>query len=494
MPHSPRPLEAAAALGLKSGICVALAALVCACAPDLGPRPSLLAPSALKTDRSFAVQTAAEWPKDAWWSAYGDAELSRLIALGLKDSPTVAEAAGRLRTAGGYAGEAEAQSRPSLFAQGAVQDYLQSKNVGFPAFIQPLLPGSFHPLGAVNLDFAYNLDLFGKQRALVAAASSEAEAASADYAEARLSLSTAIAAAYADLRRLQAERAQSAALLKVRQDVVALVAARTENGIETRGELKTQAVNIPAARLDLANLDRQIALARNQIAALIGKGPDDGLDIAPPDAAPKLSALAAPADLPAALLGRRPDVVAARLRAKAAAKRITAANADFYPNVNLTGAIGYQSLGLGAMFDKASRMGQFGPALTLPIYSGGAAKAGYQAAFGQAETAAAAYDPTLVMAVKDVADALVNRRAVEAQLGDARQALAHAEEADALMKDRVRAGIANRTSSLATEAAVLIQKRSVTDLESLAFAYDVALVRALGGGYVEQNPRSKTAG
>ena len=62
------------------------------------------------------------------------------------------------------------------------------------------------------------------------------------------------------------------------------------------------------------------------------------------------------------------------------------------------------------------------------------------------------------------------------------------------MKDRVRAGIANRTSSLATEAAVLIQKRSVTDLESLAFAYDVALVRALGGGYVEQNPRSKTAG
>ena len=146
------------------------------------------------------------------------------------------------------------------------------------------------------------------------------------------------------------------------------------------------------------------------------------------------------------------------------------------------------------MFDKASRMGQFGPALTLPIYSGGAAKAGYQAAFGQAETAAAAYDQTLVLAVKDVADALVNRRAVEAQLGDARQALAHAEEADALMKDRVRAGIANRTSSLATEAAVLIQKRSVTDLESLAFAYDVALVRALGGGYVEQNPRSKTAG
>ncbi len=480
------------AVGEKFGAAPALTALVMlglsvsACAPNLGPRPSPATDALLAASQSLnapADTAARTWPSDAWWTGYGDPVLNALVERGLKDAPTLQQAAARMRLAAGVTGQARAAGSALIYSQAGVGEYLQSKNLGFPPFIQPLLPGSLHPLGSVNLDFAYNLDLFGKQHALIAAATSEAEASKADYAQARLAVASSIVAAYADLRRLEADRASAQVLLEVRRKTVALVAERAHEGLDTRTELKTQSINIPAAEQEVARLDQQIGLARDQIAALIGAGPDAGLQIpsASPDHAVTLHSL--PAELPAALLGRRADIVAAKYRVQAARKRITAAKADYYPNINLAAAVGYQSLGLSTLFDQASRTGNMGPALTLPIFSGGAANGGYRVAAANTDLAVATYNETLTLALKDVSDALVNQKALAEQRQAAQRGVAQAREAFVLTEARAKAGLASEIAVLGAQAALIGQERQLADLDGLALTYDVALVRALGGGY-----------
>ena len=123
-----------------------------------------------------------------------------------------------------------------------------------------------------------------------------------------------------------------------------LLRQRFAQQLENTGAVSEAESRTHAAEADLDRIDGQIALARNQLAALVGKGPDRGLDI-PLPANPKLQAFGIPANLSADLIGRRPDIVAARLRADGASKRIDVAHADFYPNINLTGYAGYQALG-----------------------------------------------------------------------------------------------------------------------------------------------------
>ena len=269
-----------------------------------------------------------------------------------------------------------------------------------PAFV----PKGYNGIGQVTLDFNWELDFWGKNRKAVAAAASEARASQADVEEARLVLSTAIASAYADFSRLWAERDVAVRAAQSRQETLDLVTRRVNDGADTRGELE-QAVAGPAtARADLASIDEQIALSRNQIAALMGEGPDRGLSIARPRAA-ALKAFGLPPTLAADLVGRRPDLAAARWRAEATASRIGVAKAQFYPDINLAAYIGYQSLGLSKLFAAGSGIGQVGPAVTLPIFEGGRLRANLRGARADYEVAVASYDQTLTQALHDVADA-----------------------------------------------------------------------------------------
>jgi outer membrane protein TolC len=145
------------------------------------------------------------------------------------------------------------------------------------------------------------------------------------------------------------------------------------------------------------------------------------------------------------------------------------------------------------MFKTPSVMGQFGPAIHLPIFNGFSGMATYRGAEGQYQESVAAYNQTLVLALKDVADAAVSIRTIHAQLADARQALTHNEEAWRIAKARYQGGLSPYLSVLVSENALISQKRLVADLEGLAFTYDIALVRALGGGYQSAASPAPTA-
>ncbi len=450
----------------------------CAALPKSERLPALIDPAALGSERSFATGTRA-WPADDWWVGYGDAQLDRLMTEALAGSPDLATARARLDKAKAVLSGVSAALAPSISANGSAAETKQSYNNGFPA---QFVPKGYRDGGRITLDFSYEIDFWGKNRAAIAAATSDARAAQAEEAQARLILTTNVAAAYADLARSYAERDVAKRAAQSREETLALVGRRVANGLDTRGELSAAAAGPAAARADLGAIDEEIALTRLQLAAFVGAGPDRGAVIARPVEA-KLAPQGLPSRLAAELIGRRPDLIAARQRAKAAAKRIHQSAAAFYPNLNLTAFIGYQSLGLANLLASGSGIGQAGPAISLPIFEGGRLRANLRGAQADYAVAVAAYNATLIEALRSVAAATTQQRALASRLKDSREALTADEDAYRIARLRYEGGLSNYQGVLLVEEHVLQSRRLVVDLKARAFALDIQLIRALGGGF-----------
>lgn len=483
----PHPLRRAGGIkgGARNGAALALLLLLGACAPNLGDKPVPQDPASFATAESFKAP-AADWPQQDWWKSYGDPQLDGLIEEALKDSPSLKIAAARVRAAEAEAGIAEADLWPTLNASGSLQENELSSNQMGKSF-RAAIPKGWHHMASLSAGLSYELDLFGKNRAALAAATSAAEAVKADEAEARLQLSTAVATVYADLVQLYAERNLAAEAVQQRQQSAELVRQRFNHHLESEAELAQAEAQVSAALTQADVVERLIANTRNQLAALLGKGPDRGLSITPPAHAAVLQPAGLPPHLAADLIGRRPDLVAARKRAEAAASAIDVANANFYPNVDLVGNFGVMTLDAKTLLTASSEMGSFGPAITLPLFDYGRLTGIYTKARADYDAAVAAYDMTLTGALRDVANAYTNRRSAETELRHARDTLASANKSYAVVKARYGNGLARYIDVLSAETSLIQQRRTVADLEANAFASDVALVRALGGAAITQN-------
>ncbi|GAA0543189.1 NodT family efflux transporter outer membrane factor (OMF) lipoprotein [Rhizomicrobium palustre] len=452
-----------------------------ACVPDLGPRPELATPAKFDSAQSLSAETAA-WPENAWWKSFGDAALDQLIADALKDSPDLKMAAARVKASEGVADVYGSLLWPTVEGNATFMETEITQNIGFPAMFQPYLPKGFHNAALLTLGMQYQLDLFGKNRANFAAALSTAEAAKAEQEEARLQISAGVAALYAALTQIEADGATADEAIRIRSESLTLVEKRFAAGLENEASRSQARALVEAAKVQKEAVNAANARVRHAIAALIGKGPDYGLQIKVMRAHP-LRSSGLPQKLSLDLIGRRPDLVAARAYAEAAAKGIDAAEANFYPNIDLTGLYGFGTLDAKSLLKSSSEMAGIGPALRLPIFDYGRNTGIYRAAGAKYEAAVALYDKTLGNALRDVADAYSNRKALEGELSHARNALSESENAYRVIRTRYQAGMARYLDVLAVEDRLLVQRMAVADFEAQAFAYDIALIRALGGGY-----------
>lgn len=453
----------------------------CATVPDIGPKPVPAAAESLESGASFAGATG-QWPAEGWWQGFGDVQLDTLIAEGLKGSPDVAIAAARVRAADAMAQQAGAALLPRVGAEASVGETQQSKNLGIPP---QFVPDGIQDTGHIAATFSFDLDLWGKNRAALAAATSEAEAARVDEAQARLMLTTGIALAYADLAGYYHALDVANDAVRVRTASADLSGERARAGIENQASQRQAESRAASAKADVVALEEAIATTRNRIAALVGAGPDRGLSITRPTMAHP--ALGLPRNAGIDLIGRRPDIVAARLRSEAAAKRIDVARADFYPNISLSALVGLQSLGLSNLFKSGSEYGNGGAAISLPVFEGGRLQGRYRGSRADYDVAVATYDRTLIGALRDVADIVAQRAAAERQLVGRREALTAAAEASKLADLRYRAGLSNQIVQLTAEDSLVALSRAVADLEARQLTLDIALIRALGGGYRASN-------
>lgn len=471
-----------AALSAVAGALASGALALGGCAPDLGPMPAVRALPTLATARSFSGP-ASPWPQDAWWTVYGDPQLDALEGEAMTGAPDLAVAAARLRQAQALVERNTATGKPQISAEGSSQTTRQSLNEGFPDAFKSFLPAGWHTQTRAAVDLDWNLDFFGANRARIAAATSTARAQEAEGAAARLQLTTAVAAAYAELARLYDERDATEEALQVRRQSFGLVQQRLANGLSTRGELSQALAGIPVSQGDLKAIDLSILDQRHAVAALLGEGPDRGLLIARPHTT-ALRPPGLPADAGVALVGRRPDLAAARLRAEAAASRTKGARRDYYPNVTLSGSYGLASLGVDTFLRHDSHVGALGPAVTLPIFEQGRLEGAYRQSRGEYDEAVASYNRALAVALRDVADAAAGQTSIAAQLVDAQASFAASRDAYRVATLRYTGGLSPYLNVLTAESSLIQSRRAVADLQGQALAQDVALVRALGGGYV----------
>ena len=461
------------ALSNFAAVLIAGSALAgCAAMP---PASQLAQPRALDA----APANDAAFPADTWWTAYSDPGLDALIAQGLANSPDMAIAAARIRAADGVARQAGAAALPTLGVDAAVGGNKQSYNMGIPA---QFVPHGVVDTGRISGTLGLDLDLWGRNRAALSAASGEGAAARVDGAQARLLLTSAIALAWGDLAQLYATRDVAARQAEVLAETERLTETRRASGIDSGIDLNLARARHAGAQQALAALDEAIAISRNRIAALVGAGPDLSATLPMPRAGLTAST-AIPAELPASLVARRPDLAAALLRTEAAAQRVKVARLDFYPDINLSAVVGLQSLGIAQLFDSGSTYANFGPAIRLPLFEGGRLRGRYDSAAAGYEEAVARYDQSLLGALREVADTLESRRDLAGRLASARAADAAAQEAARLVALRRAQGIASQLQVLAAEDTALSARRLVVELEARAYLLDVMLTKALGGGF-----------
>jgi NodT family efflux transporter outer membrane factor (OMF) lipoprotein len=467
---------------------VAATALLSACASmgDAKSHSKIIEPARLGLTDSAA--DAASWPAADWWTGFGDPQLTRLIETAQAGNPSIKVAEARVRLAQQAEALARAATGPSVSVNATATRERLSENYIYP----PPLGGSTVTDGRVALDFSYEFDFWGKQRAALESALKRAAASQAESDSAKLVLAVSVASTYLHLQRGYDELAIDREELKQREAVVALLKLRIERGLDNRGEIDPQAGSVSSARQELAAAQENIDILKHQLAALTGTGPYTEADLERPsvDADP---ALALPQSLPADLLGRRPDIIAQRLRIEASAQDIAAARAAFYPNLDLTAFFGVQAIGTSKLFDIGSRTYGVGPALHLPVFNTGSLRADLGAKYAQYDLAVEQYNQTVIDAAHEVADQGTALRSIAVQRQATKESLRSFQKAYDLNLLRYRKGLTNYLTVLNGESALFIQKRVDAQLRERQLQTSVNLIRALGGGYAPSLVASVTS-
>jgi NodT family efflux transporter outer membrane factor (OMF) lipoprotein len=360
------------------------------------------------------------------------------------------------------------------------------------ALVPPPYGGSWQTENKGLLSASYDFDLWGKNREALRAAISQLQASEADAQVVKLTLTTSIARTYNQLARLYALRDIAQQEVARREQIERITAGRIATGLDTEVERKTAQANLATSRAALKALDGQILTTRYQIAALLGAGPDRGLQLAQPTLGPG-DDVRLPDNLPADLVSRRPDIVASRWRVDAMTHDVKEAKAEFYPDINLSAAIGLDAFGFGRFLTAASRTASVGPAIHLPIFDAGELRANLKGRYADFDYAVATYNQTLVTALSEVATQLAGVRSTDAQLVDAQAAQDAARKADELAVIQYNAGLTNQLTVLNADVNALSADQAVANLRMDRRDKQIALASALGGGFVDTSNSEQEA-
>ncbi|WP_324727469.1 efflux transporter outer membrane subunit [Pseudomonas chlororaphis] len=442
----------------------------------------------LKAGQSLSGVTLspAAWPKSDWWKSLGDPQLDGLIREALHDSPDMQIASARAHQASAAAYAADAARMPTLDASGSASRSRLSRSQ------DPRGQGdNYSTLRSLTGTFNYTFDLWGGQRDTWEAALGQARAAEIDRQAAQLTLAADVARAYSDLGQAHIVHDLADEDLKRTRQMLELSQKRLSSGIDSQYQYQQTESLEASSEASLIDAEKNLQSAKIALAVLLGKGPDRGNDIARPKVL-QTSAVALPSVLPAELLGRRPDLVAARWRVEAASKSIDAGKTNFYPNLNLSAAAGTQALLGDAMFGSASRFFNIAPTVSLPIFDGGRLRADLDARDADYDLAVAQYNKSLVTALGDVSDTISQLRDIGRQIAAQQHATDIAQDSYDTVVQRYGSGIGNYLDVLSIEQQLLQAQRQLATLNAQQIDLSIQLMQALGGGFQTDNLAAAT--
>jgi NodT family efflux transporter outer membrane factor (OMF) lipoprotein len=461
----------------------ALAAVLAACVPNTQNTQQMVAAPEMGL-RGPSMPVATEW-----WRAWADPQFDGLVRKALTGNPRLAEAIARVTAAQASTAAARGDLLPRVTLDGNEQWQRFSNRFIYP----PPYGGGHYWMGSVQSNLSWDIDFWGRQRALIAQAQAGADAAALDVAAARLALTGALAEAYVGLDRAYELLDIADRTVEQRTRLLELARKRVAAGLDSRIEEKQAEGQLAEAKVGRQRAISERENAVHAIAALTGQGGDAYAGVTRPQIDPQ-AVLPLPEALPADLLSRRPDILAARLRVDAAFSGQKAAKAAFYPNVNLAAFAGFQAIGLSHLVSGDAGVYGVGPAVHLPLFDA-RLKPNYEGATAEIDVAIAGYNGAVVSAVQQVADRLSNIDSLRLELVDQAKARDAAEQAFALAERRYGAGLSTYLAVLIAEEQLLQARRVLAELHAQQAAERVKLLVAVGGDFAPpQNIETQAAG
>ncbi|NHV28573.1 MdtP family multidrug efflux transporter outer membrane subunit [Burkholderia sp. D-99] len=480
--------------------CVAVAALLCGLSACALIRHDTRPAAALDPERirlADDIHLANDgWPSARWWARYGDPQLDALVERALGDSPTMAIARTRVSQARANVDLVKAGTNLQVSALGSVDRERVSGNGFLGAYSgnQPLIgaTGPWYTEGIVGLGASLDLDIWGKERAQVAAALGVRNARVVEISAVELEIASDVAQLYYGIQttyRLVDLLEQLHAIATISVDAHGARAAR---GLEPQTLTETARAQQLATERQIVAARGRITQLRESLRALVGARADDVGDIRPVPLPSQPSSL--PTTLSYEFLARRPDLQAMRWYVEASFDRIDAAKAAFYPSFDIKAFFGVNALHLADLFTHASQQINLIPGLTLPIFDGGRLNANLGGARTASDLLILQYNQAVLNAVRDVAmtGSQLQDLDTEAKLQTEKiQAVRFAQDS---VDAHYRTGLASRLAAVEAKQAVLVERMVLLDIDGRRISQDIALTKALGGGYradapVTLNPR-----
>jgi NodT family efflux transporter outer membrane factor (OMF) lipoprotein len=430
----------------------------------------------------------------AWWRAFNDPVLTSLVDRALAQNLDVKAAAARVRQARLQEAVVRGRRGPQVNASASASAAELSANA-LPSALTSL--GSGGPPGGgggiglagetfttyqLGFDASWELDLFGGQRSANRAAAARSEAAVWSQRDGEVLLAAEVANSYQQYRALQRRLALASETLAAERETQALFQARTNNGVANSIEASRQQRAVAQAVAQRADLAAQAELRLHALAALLGQSPTSlTSELAAPGPAPTL--VEVPAGLPSELLQRRPDLRAAERQVAAATADIGVATADLYPKISLTGALQLASRSLSSLIEADSLQDNIGGRVSLPLLGRGRLRATADLRRAQAEEAVLAYDRAVLIALREVEDALSRLEADRLRLAQFQASAAAARDEADTAAVRFRNGLTGEADRLTADKTWAAAEDAQVQAEAAAAQDMVALYKALGGGW-----------
>ncbi len=408
--------------------------------------------------------------QQTWWTAFNDPLLSELVQKALQTNTSIRSAQAALQQARAARDVKAASNGPNLVLSGSAQrSQAESRDAS----------NSFQ----AGLDARWEIDIFGGNRAALAAYEADTLATEASLRDVQVSIAAEVALAYIQLRGTQAQLIITQNNLASQQETLQITQWRAQAGLVTALEVEQAQSAVAQTAAQLPTLQTNLAATRHSLAILIGQRPLE-LD----------SLLSTLGEIPQSRAGygehiatntlrQRADVRAAEHRISAALARLNAADAARYPSFNLGGSVGLSALTLASLVNGATLAGSLLASVSVPLLDGGAAKSQVLAQEGALEQARAGYQTTVLAALKEVEDALIAIQNNAQRLQLLQTAVTSASNAAQLANNRYASGLIDFQTVLQTQRTLLSAQDSVVGLQATRSADQVRLVKALGGGW-----------
>ena len=452
----------------------------CAMGPDY-ERP--------KTDVAETFRMA-EAPPDApsianlaWWELLGDEPLQQLVRIALEENKDLQRAAATVDEFQARALIARSDFLPGLSVSANAPSFGRRTIFLFPGFSNPF---NYYLQGALS----WEIDIWGRIRRSNEAARADLFSKEENRRAVVLQLVSGVAESYFNLLQFEAQMDIAKRALQSWEESVRIAQARLKQGMTSRLDTDQFEAERANAAARMAELERQMVQAENQLSVLLGRKPfaiPRGRSLTDQVMPP-----AVPAGLPSELLQRRPDLLQAEQQLAAATARIGAAKAERFPKISLTGILGFASPQLSQLFtDNRAFFGVAGAGLAAPLLNSQALGFQQEAAEAQAKQAVAQYEQTVLTAFREVEDALVAVRTARTQ-NEAQQAQVNAlQSALRLAELRYKGGLANYLDVLVARRSLFEAELAMTSSRRLHLVSVVQLYKALGGGWSPEMDRPK---